>query len=55
MGAADTFHANVIAREMILSMGMGKRMGPVDMMHTTSTAQVGLQTFILHSSCFHSY
>ena len=24
---------------MILSMGMGRRMGPVDLMHTTSTAQ----------------
>ena len=40
LGAADTFHANIIAREMILSMGMGRRMGPVDLMHTTSTAQV---------------
>ena len=39
LGAADTFHANIIAREMILSMGMGRRMGPVDLMHTTSTAQ----------------
>ncbi len=39
LGSADVFHANMIAREMIMSMGMGKRMGPVDLMHTTSTSE----------------
>lgn len=33
MGAPDLFHANMIAREMVLSMGMGRRMGPVDLMY----------------------
>jgi len=33
MGAPDLFHANMIAREMVLAMGMGRRMGPVDLMH----------------------
>lgn len=39
LGAADVFQANMIAREMILSMGMGRRMGPVDLMHVASTVQ----------------
>lgn len=29
----------MIAREMILSMGMGRKMGPVDLMHVASTAK----------------
>lgn len=33
MGAPDLYHANMIAREMVLSMGMGRRMGPVDLLH----------------------
>ncbi len=33
LGAPDLFHANMIAREMILEMGMGRRTGPVDLMH----------------------
>jgi len=33
MGAPDLFHANMIAREMVMSMGMGRRMGPMDLMH----------------------
>ncbi|KAG1670583.1 hypothetical protein FOA52_012156 [Chlamydomonas sp. UWO 241] len=45
LGAADTFQANVIAREMILSMGMGAIMGPVDLMHTTAaSADSGVMT-----------
>lgn len=33
MGAPDLFQANMIAREMVLSMGMGRRSGPMDMMY----------------------
>ncbi len=33
MGSPDLFHANMIAREMVLTMGMGRRMGPVDLMY----------------------
>ncbi len=40
IGSADAFQANVIAREMVLSMGMGRRTGPLDLMHTTSASQV---------------
>jgi len=32
MGAPDLFHANMIAREMVMTMGMGRRMGPVELM-----------------------
>jgi cell division protease FtsH len=39
LGAADSFHANMIAREMIMSMGMGRRMGPVDLMHVNAAAE----------------
>jgi len=38
LGSADVFQANMIAREMILSMGMGATMGPVDLMHTTAAS-----------------
>ena len=30
LGAPDLFHANLIAREMVLSAGMGAKTGPVD-------------------------
>lgn len=39
LGAQDVRSANMIAREMVLSQGFGNRMGLVDMMHVTSTAQ----------------
>eukprot|EP00879_Flechtneria_rotunda_P028172 GHRR01030255.1.p1 GENE.GHRR01030255.1~~GHRR01030255.1.p1 ORF type:complete len:520 (+),score=209.83 GHRR01030255.1:1412-2971(+) len=32
MGAADLFHSNMVAREMILSAGMGRKVGPMDLM-----------------------
>ena len=39
LGSADLMHANLIAREMVLSMGMGSKMGPVDLMHVVQTDQ----------------
>ncbi len=45
MGAPDLFHANLIAREMILSMGMGRRTGPLDFLRVTgNTASESEQT-----------
>lgn len=35
MGAPDLFHANLIAREMILGLGMGRRTGPLDLMRAS--------------------
>ena len=32
LGAPDMFHANMIAREMILSAGFNKKLGPVSLM-----------------------
>lgn len=39
LGATDAFQASMIAREMIMSMGMGRRMGPMDLMFVTRTAE----------------
>mmetsp|Transcript_3123 Transcript_3123/g.6809 ORF Transcript_3123/g.6809 Transcript_3123/m.6809 type:complete len:1041 (+) Transcript_3123:95-3217(+) len=39
IGAPDVFHANMIAREMILGMGMGRRMGPLDLMQVVANQQ----------------
>eukprot|EP00798_Chlamydomonas_sp_ICE-L_P024177 gene24177-9766_t len=33
ISAPDHFHANMIAREMVLEFGMGKKTGPVDLMN----------------------
>ncbi|KAG2495020.1 hypothetical protein HYH03_006952 [Edaphochlamys debaryana] len=38
MGSPDLFHANLIAREMVLSMGMGRKTGPLDLMRVTAAA-----------------
>ncbi|KXZ53715.1 hypothetical protein GPECTOR_6g632 [Gonium pectorale] len=38
MGSPDLFHANLIAREMVLSMGMGRRTGPVDLMRVAAVS-----------------
>ncbi|GLC69378.1 ATP-dependent zinc metalloprotease FTSH 1 [Pleodorina starrii] len=38
MGSPDLFHANLIAREMIMSMGMGRRTGPVDLLRVVGAA-----------------
>ncbi len=35
----DMFHANMIAREMVLAAGMGPKMGPVDLMHVVAQSQ----------------
>ncbi len=32
LGAPDMFHANMIAREMVLSAGMNSKLGPMDLM-----------------------
>jgi hypothetical protein len=32
LGTPDLFHANMIAREMVLSAGMGRKVGPMDLM-----------------------
>ncbi|MEW5306932.1 MAG: hypothetical protein WDW36_009362 [Sanguina aurantia] len=42
LGSPDLFHANMIAREMILTMGMGRKMGPVDLMHFVDPDQDGV-------------
>ncbi len=39
MSSPDVFHANMIAREMVLGMGMGRRMGPFDLMHVVQQQQ----------------
>lgn len=39
MSAPDLFHANLIAREMVLALGMGRRMGPLDLMHVVPANQ----------------
>jgi hypothetical protein len=40
MCAADLFHANMVAREMVLAAGMGRRTGPIDALtlHPSVTA-----------------
>ncbi|KAG1666581.1 hypothetical protein FOA52_000548 [Chlamydomonas sp. UWO 241] len=38
LGSTDVYHANMIAREMILSFGLGRKTGPAALMHVTSTA-----------------
>jgi len=40
MGAPDLFHANMIAREMVMTMGMGRRMGPIELMKLVQNQQV---------------
>eukprot|EP00878_Enallax_costatus_P001473 GHUV01001624.1.p1 GENE.GHUV01001624.1~~GHUV01001624.1.p1 ORF type:complete len:977 (+),score=283.07 GHUV01001624.1:432-2933(+) len=49
LGAADLFHANMIAREMILSAGMGRKMGPVDLMHLHPKAAEDTQGDLLRT------
>lgn len=39
LGVQDMFHANMIAREMVLAAGMGPKMGPVDLMHVVAQSQ----------------
>ncbi|GLI67098.1 hypothetical protein VaNZ11_011303 [Volvox africanus] len=39
MGSPDLFHANLIAREMVMSMGMGRRTGPVDLLRVMGAAE----------------
>ncbi|KAG2437047.1 hypothetical protein HYH02_011309 [Chlamydomonas schloesseri] len=39
MGSPDLFHANLIAREMIMSMGMGRRTGPIDLLRVAATSE----------------
>jgi hypothetical protein len=34
--APDLFHANMVAREMVLSAGMGRKIGECDMLYNTS-------------------
>ncbi len=49
LGAADLFHANMIAREMILSAGMGRKMGPVDLMQLHPKAAEDTQGDLLRN------
>jgi cell division protease FtsH len=39
LGAMDLFHANSIAREMVMASGMSRRIGPVEMIHLAQGAQ----------------
>jgi cell division protease FtsH len=39
LGAMDVYHANSIAREMVMASGMSRRIGPVEMMHLAQGAQ----------------
>ncbi len=41
LGVPDVFHANMIAREMVLSAGMGRKMGPMDLMRLKVGAGFG--------------
>jgi cell division protease FtsH len=39
LGAIDLFHANSIAREMVMATGMSPRLGPVEFLHLKQGAQ----------------
>lgn len=41
LGTPDLFHANMIAREMILSAGMGQKVGPLDLMKLNNQGSDG--------------
>ncbi|GFR51495.1 hypothetical protein Agub_g13859, partial [Astrephomene gubernaculifera] len=38
-GSPDLFHANLIAREMVMSFGMGRRTGPLDLLRVVGTSE----------------